>query len=313
MDLINDTDLNSYIDEPEFHSNVRNASDFMREVIRDLDVNKEADTAPGLNIAKIQGLFHFQPGEVTVWAGYNGHRKSMMTSQAALNLAAQGERVLIVSLEMLPWRTMSRMTRQATGLAFPAPTEIENFNKWTDGKMWLFDHVGRIVPAKVLALCRYFADKFNGTHVFLDSWMMICGSEENMDEQKQFSTDLCRLAQATGLHVHVVAHCRKPPGQLTEKHEPTRYDIRGSASISDQAANTMIVWMNKAKFATLDTNPNNQKALQEPCAVLKCDKQRQGAWEGKVALWFDPSSLRFCDDRTSAVKPIADFDRLTSN
>jgi twinkle protein len=261
---------------------------------------------------KARGLLHFRPGEVTVWSGYNGHRKSMFTSQAMIDLAAQGERVLIVSLEMMPWRTMSRMTRQACGMANPMPQLIDRFHEWTDGRIWLFDHMGRISPSKALALCRYFAEVHKGTQVVLDSWMMICASEEHLDEQKQFSTDLCRLAQESGLHVHVVAHCRKPSGGNSEEKVPTRYDIRGAGAISDQAANTLIVWMNKAKFAKLDTFPNDMEALAQPCAVLKCDKQRNGKWEGSIQVWFDQDSLRFCNDRTSQVHPYPFITKETS-
>lgn len=304
MELIpDDIDLSAYSDEPDFRAQVRSAAEFAEWVKADLDPHARVDTAPGLMIQKVRGLLHFRPGEVTVWAGYNGHRKSMFTSQAMIDLAAQGERVLIVSLEMMPWRTMSRMTRQACGMANPAPQFIDRFHEWADGRIWLFDHMGRISPSRALALCRYFAEVHKGTHVVLDSWMMICGSEEHLDEQKQFSTDLCRLAQQSGLHVHVVAHCRKPSGGNSEEKVPTRYDIRGAGAISDQAANTLMVWMNKVKFATLDTFPNDANALAQPCAVLKCDKQRNGKWEGSIQVWFDQESLRFCNDRTSKVDP----------
>lgn len=304
MELIpDDIDLSAYTDEPDFRAQVRSAAEFAELVKADLDPHAPSDTAPGLMMHKARGLLHFRPGEVTVWSGYNGHRKSMFTSQAMIDLAAQGERVLIVSLEMMPWRTMSRMTRQACGMANPMPQLIDRFHEWTDGRIWLFDHMGRISPAKALALCRYFAEVHQGTHVVLDSWMMICASEEHLDEQKQFSTDLCRLAQESGLHVHVVAHCRKPSGGNSEEKVPTRYDIRGAGAISDQAANTLIVWMNKAKFAKLDTFPNDIDALAQPCAVLKCDKQRNGKWEGSIQVWFDQQSLRFCNDRTSQVHP----------
>lgn len=304
MELIPDTiDLDSYFAEPDFRAYVRSAADFAKQVKADLDLNKPRDTAPGLLMKKARSLIHFRPGEVTVWSGYNGHRKSMFTSQVAIDLAMQGQRVLIVSLEMLPWRTMSRMTRQACGEAHPAPSLIDRFHRWTDGRLWLFDHIGRIAPDRALALCRYFADTHQGTHVFIDSWMMVCSSEENLDEQKQFSTDLCRLAQETELHVHVVAHCRKPSTYTGEDKAPTRYDIRGSGAISDQAANVLSVWMNKAKFAALEVNPNDLKMLAEPCGILRCDKQRNGSWEGKLALWHDKSSLRFCEERTTPVEP----------
>lgn len=305
MELIPDSiTLDSYMEEPDFRASVRSASEFAHQVKADLDPHAPADPAPGLLLRKARGLIQFRPGEVTVWTGYNGHRKSMMTSQASIDLATQGEKVLIVSLEMLPWRTMSRMTRQACGTAHPSAALIDQFHEWTNGKLWLFDHVGRIAPARALALCRYFVDVHQGTHVVLDSWMMVCSSEENLDEQKQFSTDLCRLAQETELHVHVVAHCRKPGGASSEDKPPGRYDIRGSGAISDQSSNILSVWMNKKKFARLDSNPNDMEALNEPCGILRCDKQRNGAWEGSIQLWHDPSSLRFCDDRTSPVEPL---------
>jgi len=282
---------------------VRSASDFAADVRAELNPDKKADQAPQVLFRKANGLIHFRPGEVSVWAGFNGHRKSMLTSQVAVDLARQRQKVLIVSLEMLPARTMARMTRQACGEAYPADGAIDRFHAWTKGRLWLFDHVGRISTDRALALCRYFATEHGGTHVFLDSWMMVCNSEEALDEQKQFSTDLCRLAQETGLHVHVIAHCRKPPGADGEKRIPTRYEIRGSSAISAQAANVFIVWMNKEKFDHLDSNPNDMDALAEPCAILKCDKQRNGAWEGKLSLWLDPGSLRFMEDRTSPVLP----------
>lgn len=304
MELIPDNiNLQAYMDEPEFRSTVRSAAEFAELVKAELDPHAPQDQSPGLLLHKARGLVHFRPGEVSVWSGYNGHRKSMFTSQVAIDLSAQGERVLIVSLEMLPQRTMSRMTRQACGMAHPAAQLIDSFHHWTAGRMWLFDHVGRIAPDKALALCRYFAEELQGTHIFLDSWMMVCSSEERLDEQKQFSTDLCRLAQETGLHVHVVAHCRKPNGASDETKLPNRYDIRGSGAISDQASNIFIVWMNKAKYAALEANPKDSVAMAKPCAVIKCDKQRLGRWEGKIQLWHDDGSLRFCEDRTTQLQP----------
>jgi len=31
----------------------------------------------------------------------------------------------------------------------------------------------------------------------------------------------------------------------------------------------------------------------KPDALLVCDKQRHGEWEGRVALWFEPESLSY--------------------
>ncbi len=310
MNLIPDNvDLTPYLGGPDFAPKVRPASDFMERVKVQLSGGEAQVHHPSMfSIPKAYGI-EFRPGEVTAWVGYNGHRKSMFTSQVALDLCVQRRKVLIVSLEMDPADTMARMTRQAIGVEEPEAEIIGKFHSWTDDRLWLFDHVGNLSIEHTLALCRYFHAEHGGTDVFLDSMMMICTSEERLDEQKRFATHLIRLAQETGLHVHVITHCRKPQTGGEEK-VPSRYDIRGSSAISDQAQNVMVVWMNKKKFATLDTFPNDEEALGQPCAVVKCDKQRKGKWEGKLALWHDEKSLRFCEDRTTRVVPYHFFGAL---
>jgi twinkle protein len=103
---------------------------------------------------------------------------------------------------------------------------------------------------------RYFSEELHGTQVVVDSMMMVCESEESLDEQKQFTTDLVRVAQETGLHVHLVAHCKKP---LDESKPPTKYDIRGSSAISDQVQNIVMVWANKAKKAAIEAANGNPR------------------------------------------------------
>jgi twinkle protein len=191
------------------------------------------------------------------------------------------------------------MARQASAVARPSRVWLEHFAFQTTG-LFLLDHVGRLGVDDTLAVVRYFADKLGGTDVFIDSMMMVCASEESMDEQKQFTTALVRVAQETGQHVHLIAHCRKP--SQGEDHPPTKYDLRGSASISDQCANVVTVWANKEKarkVAMGDLSVND-----DPDALVTVEKQRNGTFEGRVKLWFDDASLRFCDDRQSRVLPL---------
>lgn len=307
MDLIpDDIDLSAYMEAPDFHAKVRSAADFRDAAKQSLRPAAEVQQFPEMLIPSAHDTIQFRPGEVTAWVGYNGHRKSMYTSQVMLDMAVQHQKVLIVSLEMNPADTMARMTRQAVGTAFPSAALIDRFHDWTADRIWLFDHIGTISVDHSMALCRYFSDQHKGNHVVLDSMMMICTSEERLDEQKRFATGVVRLAQETGLHIHVITHCRKPMNG--DGKVPTRYDIRGSGAISDQAHNVIAVWMNKAKYEALEQNPGDMDALSEPCAVVKCDKQRGGKWEGKLKLWHHASSLRFCSDRTSEVLP---YDFLT--
>lgn len=301
--IIPDTlDFSHYMRETAAKVKVRPAHLFEAEIqsiFREDDRPKSMRAS--MSSTKLRDMIEFRAGEVTAWAGYNGHRKSMFTGQVALDLCADKHRVLMASFEMSPARTLARMARQALGVYRPASPSIAAFSKWTDGRLWIFDHLGRIGVDECLAVCRYFSEELEGNHVFLDSMMMICNSEEHLDEQKQFTTDVVRFAQETGIHVHLIAHCRKP--QQGEDKPPTKYDLRGSAAISDQAHNVITVWANKPKQAALEKDPMDSEAAKQPDAMISIEKQRNGRFEGRAKLWFDEASMRFCDDRTSAVEP----------
>jgi twinkle protein len=300
-DLIPDNiDFNAYMRDTECRAKVRKAPDFLDDLAAEF-APKEVENTPEMFSTKLRERLRFRPGEVTAWTGYSGHRKSMFTGQVALDLCVQRQRTLIVSLEMQPERTLARMARQASAVARPSRAWLESFSAWTDGRLWLFDHVGRITPETCMSLLRYFATELRGQHVFVDSMMMVCGSEESLDEQKQFATDLVRVAQETALHVHLVTHCRKP--QAGDDKPPTKYDIRGSSAISDQVANVVTIWANKPKRSKLEHDATDALALAEPDALVSVEKQRNGEWEGRVKLWFDEPSLRFLDDRTSRCEP----------
>lgn len=295
-------DFRAYMRQTEAAIKVQPASAFMEEVAAEFAERPHGQRKSVMFSTKLRDVIEFRPGEVTCWTGYNGHRKSMFTSQVALDLCVQRERVLLASFEMFPRKTLARMARQASAVARPSSQWLDDFWRWTDGKLWLFDHMGRISPDMCMAVCSYFSQELKGRHVFIDSMMMVCRSEESMDEQKQLVTDLCRLAQETEMHVHLVTHARKPQSTGEDK-PPTKYDVRGSASISDQCANVITIWQNKPKRVAIEKDPNDVVKLAEPDALVTIEKQRNGSWEGRSQMWFDERCLRFCDSRLTECLP----------
>lgn len=296
-------DFGAYERSTECRAKVRAASLFADDLAAAFDAQRHGAGGgdPVMFSTKLRYAVEFRAGEVTAWAGYNGHRKSTFTGQVALDLCVQRQRTLIVSLEMSPTRTLMRMAKQALGHSLPSRHQAEQFARWTDGRLWLFDHVGRITPSLCTALMRYFATELQGKQIVIDSLMMVCASEEHLDEQKQFITDLVRTAEETGLHVHLVAHCRKP--QAGEDRPPTKYDLRGSAAISDQCHNVVTVWANKPKAQKVQSGQADETDLAQPDALVTVEKQRNGEFEGRLKLWFHQPSMRFCDDRMSRVDP----------
>ncbi len=296
-----DIDFAAYERDTECKVKVRPASVFAEEL--DAEFTLRTTTRKSIMWStKLRNAIEFRPGEVSVWAGFNGHRKSMFTGQVALDLCQQRERTLVMSLEMPPRKTLARMAMQACASDLPTYERRREFMRWTDDRLWLFDHIGRLVPIKCMAVCLYFREQLEGRHVFIDSFMKVVQSEESMDEQKQMVGDLCDLAKETGLHLHLVAHCRKPNGGGEDK-PPTKYDIKGSGAISDQSHNVLMVWENKAKRAEAEKSQPRPEVMALPDGIVSIEKQRNGSVEGKFGLWFDSRTLRFVDSYASPVEP----------
>jgi twinkle protein len=287
----------------DFRPVVKNLGDLCEALEKHFHEQTE-ERAPTMTSTKLAHKLHFRPGEVTAWAGYNGHRKSMFLGQVVADVIRQGRPVLIMSMEMAPEITLSRIARQMSGVAKPSRQWLEEWAEKYKSKIWIFDYVGRLAPDIACGAASWFASVALQPHIVMDSMMMICGSEESMDEQKQFITDLVRTAQEGWSHVHLVAHCRKP-ARDGEKEPPTKYELRGSAAISDQCHNVVTVWANKSKAEKLSLNAGDPMALEEPDALVTVEKQRNGQFEGRIKLWFDEASFRFRDSRYDRTEPYA--------
>lgn len=295
-------DFSAHMRATECKAKVRAASAFTDDLLEAFSERGRSKRAPSMFSSRLGQKLQFRPGEVTVWAGYSAHRKSTFLGQVKAELMHQGQRCLANSYEMMPHQTLARMARQVLGGNQIGPTTLQRFMDWTDGRLWLFDHMGRVKPSQQLAVLQYFADELNGQHAFIDSMQFVCESEESIDEQKQFMTDLVRMAIETGLHIHLVAHCRKPTGG-DESKPPTKHDIRGTAAIGDQAANIVTVWYDRARLVRLERNPSDEAELSKPAALVTVEKQRNGAWEGRLEFWQDEASMRFMDKRGMPVEP----------
>ena len=144
--LRDDIDWAQYERETDPKAKVRRASQFAGDLLSSFVPRERSHSTPEMFSTKLRGMVEFRPGEVTCWAGYNGHRKSMFTGQVALDLIVQKQRVLMASFEMSPAKTLHRMARQCFGVARPATPSLEHFATWTDDRLWMFDHSGRITP-----------------------------------------------------------------------------------------------------------------------------------------------------------------------
>lgn len=282
-----DIDWTLYEQHTEPRAKVRPASSWIDALIES-DRAGPSDAGALLPWAKTHDLVRLRPGELTVWAGINGHGKSLLTGQVVLSLVAQKQRCMVASFEMKPEATLRRMRRQASCGAFPTEQFTRGFGKWTDGLLWLYDQQGMVDVARVAAVLRYCADELKIQHVVVDSLMKCVRGEDDYNGQKDMLDLLTSIARDEGIHVHLVHHIRKGDD---ENRLPGKFDLKGSGSISDQADNVMVVWRNKKKQHDAQAG----KAVDEdaPDAMVICEKQRNGEWEGRIALWFHEASQQY--------------------
>lgn len=302
-----DIDFAPYLADTDAEHRVITASSYVDDVI-DYYHNPKTAVGSKLPFEKTHGSILFRPGEVTLWGGMNGHGKSMLLGQTCLGFIAQQKRICIASMEMKPLVTLARMCRQASTICHPDIDFIRDFHDKTDGFLWLYDQQGTVKAKMILAVLRYCADKLKIDHFVIDS-LLKCGiGEDDLNGQKDFIDQLTSAARDTGVHVHLVAHSRKAKD---ESMAPGKMDVKGSGSITDQVDNILTVWRNKAKESAAAEGRANAK---DPDALIICDKQRNGEWEGKIGLWFHPGSMQFLPDGLSVpvnmlklFQPVRDF------
>jgi twinkle protein len=284
-EIVLEAKLAHYFGAPDADPRLRMAELYAGGLLREFKrQHTQGETLPW---AKTHHLIRLRPGEVSLWPGINGHGKSLLTSHVMVDLVSQGKRTVCASLEMWPAKTLKRMARQAIGNDSPTEQALFDFIAWLSKRFWIYDQHGRANPKHILAVIRYAAHELKVSHFFLDSLMMVVAGDDDYNGQKDFVTELCAAAKDTGCHIHLVHHTRK---LKDESEVPGKFDAKGSGSITDQVDNVFTTWRNKKKEAE---RQQGQVDESKPDALLICDKQRHGEWEGRLALWFDPSSQSY--------------------
>jgi twinkle protein len=287
----------AYLKETDAKTKVKPAADFVQDAKDRLRTRAKAKRT-FLPWPKCNDSFEFRRGEVSVWAGQNGHGKTDVTTQIALSLVGQGEKVCVASFEMKPVTTVGRMVRMfATTNPFLPEYQgayglnaldalYDDFGDWTAGRMWLYDQTGSAYPDTVLGMVKYCAQELGITHVFIDSLMKCVRAEDDYNGQKEFVDRLCAIAKDCDIHIHLVHHLKKP---AKEGDMPDKHDTKGSGSITDQVDNLFMVWRNKPKEDAAKAQGDRSNKQTEPDCYLLCRKQRnyEGSADGEptISLW----------------------------
>jgi twinkle protein len=292
-------DFEAYMSSREHEAALIKRADDFREALHNEFAG--GDEAQGLRLpwAKVADKWRIRPGELTIWSGYNGHRKSMVTGQVLLHLLSQGEKGCVLSFEMMPTKTLRRLACQAVAVNKPSPAYVDKFLDFLAGKLWLYDQQGTVTPNRVYAVITYCAEQLGISQFLVDSMMKVVPGEDDYNLQKLFAGSLQDLARdltkrGYPTHIHLITHAKKTGD---ESKRPTKQDNRGSGTIVDQTDN----------FAVMFRLPEQKEGDSGPDHCIYLDKQRNAhdGWEGAVALWFDERTLQFQENGFERNQPRA--------
>ncbi len=297
-----DKDLLQFLGEQE-SQDIRWGSEYEDDLMDFLD-NGHILTGAKLPWSNHQDSFRLRGGEVTIIAGMNGHKKSMLLGQIMAWLALQGERVGVMSFEMPIRDTQARMLRQAAGTQHPHKEYARDWVRWNYESICYYDKLDTAASDRVLGAIYYMAQEMGCKHIMIDS-LTKCGLPyADREAEKKFIDALSATAKVFDIHIYLVCHVRKP-AQGGEEYIPSKFDVRGAGELTDLVHNVLICWTDKRKEqlnkmvefkGAGSISAKDHEYIQErPDQRLIVAKQRNGEFEGTIGLHFNKSSLQFTD------------------
>lgn len=235
-------------------------------------------------------VLRFFPGGFTIWSGHPGAGKTTILRQLACHLMHTGSQVFVCSLEESPEDVFMRHCAVALGTEDSSDVGIEwCAHLWSKKlKLWNYRPAnGDARHQKILAAVRVLA-KRGVRHAIIDSLMCLDVPATDWEAQRLFTQALASTCELAGVHIHLVAHPRKP---AQASQEMDIGDVAGSADLGRKADNVLFV-----KRAT-----NEQQAVTDPNVrdMHVCiRKQRYGTGHiGDVCGYFNRRIWQFTMDR----------------
>lgn len=270
--------------------------------------------------SKTHERIKLRPGELSVWAGVNGHGKSAIVGNVIGHLSMEGFRCCVASME---WRMplwIARAVRQIAGVGQPT----EAFHRHIVGRfkesLWVFDVSGSAKAARILEVFSYARRRYRIDCFVIDN-LTKCGfADDDHAGQKKFVEALADFARVNDCHVMLVAHMRKSE---TEDKPSGKMGVKGSGGITDMASTVIEIWRNKPReravlraeqtgAAPLDPKYQPHGALGAGTVLLVL-KQNATGEEPSVRLWFDKDSTQFLAGPDHHPRPMVDFSVVTAH
>lgn len=222
------------------------------------------------------------PCGVTIWSGFPGAGKTTLLRQLACHLLQKGHGVFFASLEEHPKHLLVRLAATAAGTEKPNFHQVQWFIDQYGPKLRIWAKVGMAKHRSILAVTRKLAAQ-GTTHAIIDSLMKLDISSQDFEGQRVFANLLAATAVQTRMHMHLVAHPKKPP---QADQDPDINDVGGAKEIGGIADNVVFVRRSRKE------NENPLASATGMCITVR--KQRNGSGVlGDITGWFHRDKRQF--------------------
>jgi twinkle protein len=293
---------------------LRNASEFADAIWEEYN---RIDDGLLLPWNKTHELIKLRPGELSIWAGVNGHGKSSVVGHIVGALSMGGTRACVASME---WRTsmwLARMGRQIAGCGRPSHAFSNHIAKQYRDCLWAFDVSGAAKAKRILDVFAYARKRYR-IELFVIDNLTKCGfADDDFAGQKQFVEALSDFARSTDCHVMLVAHMRKGGHGEGEDRPSGKAGVKGSGGITDVASTVVEVWRNIPREQAVnrashpDAPPLPEKFQPDgemgADALLLVRKQNATGKQPTIRLWYDPGSTQFMASHNAHPRPLVAF------
>jgi twinkle protein len=247
--------------------------------------------------------FEFRPYEITLWFGITGHGKSSILSNQICYAASLGKMAMVASFEQATPMTVAAMLSQFTSDAQigSSPDFDEAFDALTSRVMF-FDSMLRANPDELIATMTIAHKQLGIDEFVIDNIMTLEVDRQDNTAQAAVADRFRVFAAQFPVHIHLVAHPRKPPANEASK-PPSIADIMGASEWSGMAHNVICVWRDVAKTQRLSEMRDEQMDAAEIMAFDESCPDGKAFWRKQRDSGELPMvSYRFCKKTKRAWK-----------
>ena len=161
--------------------------------------------------------------------------------------------------------------RRSSGSVRPVP-------RLTDGKLWLYDQQGTVTASAGLRSRPIRSERARHHTILCGQPHEVRGQRGRLQRQKMFVDELTAIARD-----HGDSHSPGPPHPQAVRREPQAQQVRLQGNRRNHGPGGQRHQRVAEQEKEKDAAAGKMVAEGDPDAMLICDKQRNGEWEGRLA------------------------------